>query len=76
VTWAFLVVNPAAGGGRTERLWISLADEIRRLGLQFDFAVTRRRDHGTELARRAAGEGWPLVVAVGGDGTLNEASME
>jgi diacylglycerol kinase (ATP) len=72
VTRAFLVVNPAAGGGRTERLWISLADEIRRLGLQFDFAVTRRRDHGTELARRAAGEGWPLVIAVGGDGTLNE----
>lgn len=72
MTRTFLVVNPSAGGGRTERLWASLADEVMRLGLQFDFALTRRPDHGTELARRAAAEGWPLVVAVGGDGTLNE----
>ena len=72
MTRAFFVVNMLAGGGRTGRLWASLTDEVTRLGLRFDFAVTRRPDHGTELAHRAAAEGWPLVVAVGGDGTLNE----
>src|SRR5262249_60520197 len=31
-----------------------------------------RRVHAAGLARRARGAGGPLVVAVGGDGTLNE----
>ncbi len=72
MTRAFVVVNPAAGGGRTGRLWRRLRDELTRLGLRFETAETTRRGHATELARRAAADGWPLVVAVGGDGTLNE----
>jgi len=72
VTHAFAVVNPAAGGGRTARKWPTLAAELARLGLAFESARTVRRGHATELARRAADAGWSLVVAVGGDGTLNE----
>jgi diacylglycerol kinase (ATP) len=72
VTRAFVVVNPAAGGGRTGRTWPVVAAELNRLGLTFESAWTTRRGHATDLARRAAGAGWPLVVAVGGDGTLNE----
>jgi diacylglycerol kinase (ATP) len=72
VTRAFVVVNPAAGGGRTGRTWPMVAAELNRLGLTFESAWTTRRGHATDLARRAAGAGWPLVVAVGGDGTLNE----
>jgi len=72
VTRAFVVVNPAAGGGRTARTWPMLAAELNRLGLAFESAWTTRRGHATDLARRAAAAGWPLVVAIGGDGTLNE----
>lgn len=49
-----------------------IAVELNRAGLEFESAWTTRRGHATDLARRAAGAGWPLVVAVGGDGTLNE----
>jgi len=66
------VVNPAAGSGRTARMWPRLGEELRRLGLEFESAETRRLGHATALAREAVGAGWPLVVAVGGDGTLNE----
>ena len=72
MTRAFVVVNPAAGGGRTGRRWRRLGDELTRLGLRFETAETTRRGQATELARRATADGWPLVVAVGGDGTLNE----
>jgi len=72
VTRAFVVVNPAAGGGRTARAWPMVAAELNRLGLTFESVRTTRRGHATDLARRAADAGWPLVVAVGGDGTLNE----
>ena len=67
-----MIVNPAAGGGRTERRWPALRDELRRLGLLFDWAPTTQRGAATELARAAAASGVGLIVAVGGDGTLNE----
>ncbi|HZO76952.1 MAG TPA: diacylglycerol kinase family protein [Solirubrobacteraceae bacterium] len=34
---------------------------------------TQARDHATELCREAASEGYDVVVAFGGDGTVNEA---
>jgi diacylglycerol kinase family enzyme len=35
---------------------------------------TEARDHATELCRTAAAEGYDVVVAFGGDGTVNEAA--
>jgi diacylglycerol kinase (ATP) len=69
---ALVIVNPAAGGGRTERLWPALREDLQHAGLRFELAGTSRRGHATELARAAAAAGVGLVVAVGGDGTLNE----
>ncbi|HEY2772278.1 MAG TPA: diacylglycerol kinase family protein [Solirubrobacteraceae bacterium] len=39
-----------------------------------DAIDTERRDHATELCREAAREGYDVVVAFGGDGTVNEAA--
>jgi len=69
---ALLVVNPAAGGGRTERLWRVVRDDLHRLGFAFEWTATTGPGRATDLAREAAEAGVSLVVAVGGDGTLNE----
>src|SRR5712664_3685916 len=68
---ARVVVNPAAGGGRTARAWRRLRDLVAAT-LPADHAETRGPGDGERLAREAAAAGAPLVVAVGGDGTLNE----
>ncbi|MGY6501322.1 MAG: diacylglycerol/lipid kinase family protein [Acidimicrobiales bacterium] len=39
-----------------------------------EVAETSRRDHATRLAQGAAADGVDVVVALGGDGTLNEAA--
>jgi len=66
------VVNPHAANGAAERLWPGIATQARaRLG-EFAAVFTARMGHATELAREAAADGAELVVAVGGDGTLNE----
>ena len=39
-----------------------------------EIALTQRRAHGAELAAQAVAEGCRLIVAVGGDGTLNEVA--
>jgi diacylglycerol kinase family enzyme len=41
---------------------------------EVDSVATQRRGHAIELCREAAGEGYDVVVAFGGDGTANEAA--
>jgi diacylglycerol kinase family enzyme len=41
---------------------------------EVDAVDTEARDHATALTREAAGEGYDVVVAFGGDGTVNEAA--
>ncbi|HEV8584779.1 MAG TPA: diacylglycerol kinase family protein [Methylomirabilota bacterium] len=71
MTRAVVVVNPAAGGGRTARVWRRLCD-VMAATLPAEHVETRASGDGERLAREAALAGAPLVVAVGGDGTLNE----
>ncbi len=70
----FVVVNPVAAGGRTVRLWPSIQSALRQHDLSFEFAFTSAPGEGIELARRAALEGYRVVVALGGDGTINEVA--
>ena len=69
-----VVVNPISQAGRTGRSWAALASRLRATGLDFDTAMTNQPMHATELARAAVREGRPVIVAVGGDGTINEVA--
>lgn len=71
---ALLIHNPNAGiGGRARRRTL---DEARRIlsagGIEAQLAETRGPGDATEIAYRARTEGRQLVIACGGDGTLNE----
>jgi diacylglycerol kinase (ATP) len=69
-----IVVNPAAAGGRTGRGWPAVAGRLREAGLDFDVAMTSARGEATELSHGAVRDGRALVVAAGGDGTINEVA--
>jgi len=62
-----IIFNPAAKGERAGRF----VQAIRERFPGAYFQETRHPGHATELARLAAAE-FPLVVAAGGDGTINE----
>lgn len=72
MVYARLIVNPAAGAGRTARKWPQLKKLLQSTGLHFDYDLTEGPGHAIELARSAVGMGYALVVSVGGDGTINE----
>jgi diacylglycerol kinase (ATP) len=72
VSRAFVVVNPAAGGGRTASAWPRVRDALTHARLDFEWVATRAAGDGTRLAREGLRRGHRLIVAVGGDGTLNE----
>src|SRR5260370_26403075 len=71
---AWLMHNPnAGGGGRGRRRALDTARHIFAAGgIHSDLAETTGPGHATEIALRAAHEGRGLVIACGGDGTLNE----
>jgi diacylglycerol kinase family enzyme len=67
-----VIVNPYA---------TTVSDRLKNLvvyALGSRYAVeavdTEKRDHATQICREAAGEGYDVVVAFGGDGTVNEAA--
>ena len=67
-----VIVNPYA---------TTVSDRLRNLvvyALESRYAVeavdTEKRDHATQICREAAQEGYDVVVAFGGDGTVNEAA--
>ncbi|HEY2074513.1 MAG TPA: diacylglycerol kinase family protein [Gaiellaceae bacterium] len=66
------LVNPASDNGATGKRWPELAHRASVLGLHGETLLSERPGHLIELAERAARDGAELVVAVGGDGTLNE----
>ena len=66
------LVNPASDNGATGKRWPALAHRAAVLGLTGETLLSERPGHMVELAEQAARNGAELVVAVGGDGTLNE----
>ncbi len=67
-----MIVNPYAS---------TVSDGLRHLVVhalrarfEVDAVDTEARGHATELCREAAHEGYDVVVAFGGDGTVNEAA--
>ncbi|TAG32653.1 MAG: diacylglycerol kinase family lipid kinase, partial [Verrucomicrobia bacterium] len=69
------IFNPRSGhNARNPWLLQRARDFILEHRLDAVVVPTERPRHATELARRALDEGCELVVAIGGDGTMNEVA--
>ncbi|MBT5903926.1 MAG: YegS/Rv2252/BmrU family lipid kinase [Opitutaceae bacterium] len=69
------IFNPTAGhNSRDPSLLAKTKSFITEHNLDASVDVTERPHHATELAHRAVEDGCKLVVAIGGDGTLNETA--
>ena len=69
------IFNPRSGhNAKNPHLLERARAFIRERSLNADVVLTERPRHATELARQAVAEGCGLVVAIGGDGTLNETA--
>lgn len=72
---ARFIFNPYSGSNRRNPyLRDRAAAFIKERGLEATVVDTLRPRHATELAAQAVAEGCALVVAIGGDGTMNEVA--
>jgi diacylglycerol kinase (ATP) len=71
---ARLIYNPSAGMRTAREQLEDAAAELRKRGWIADIVETMRPGDTQRLAGEAAKEGLDAVIAVGGDGTVNEAA--
>ncbi|HZP49248.1 MAG TPA: YegS/Rv2252/BmrU family lipid kinase [Vicinamibacterales bacterium] len=72
-----IIINPISGGARpnaAQRRARAAIDAVERHGDRPEVFVTERPGHARELARAALARGVRLVIAWGGDGTINEVA--
>lgn len=66
-----IILNPVAGKGYGARLASRVVTEFQRRGCRYILLRTEHPGHATELAKTATTQ---LIVALGGDGTVNEVA--
>jgi diacylglycerol kinase (ATP) len=66
-----IVVNPVGRGGYAQRQGVWLLNKLRRMGIEHEALFTEKAGHAQELIATWS-EPVDVIVAVGGDGTINE----
>jgi len=66
-----VVVNPVGRGGHAQRQGVWLLNKLRRMGIEHEALFTEKAGHAQELVANWV-DTVDVVVAVGGDGTVNE----
>jgi len=67
-----VILNPYSNRGGAARDIDTLRATLSSADLAVDFALTDKTGHGIELARQARLDGYDVIAAAGGDGTVNE----
>jgi YegS/Rv2252/BmrU family lipid kinase len=68
----FAVINPRSGNGRTGRMQKEIASKLAEVCGALTVGVTRGPMDAAALTTQALLDGYEQIVAVGGDGTINE----
>lgn len=69
---ALLVVNPVSGTRSKRGLADLAASRLAPAGIEVTTCLTEGPGHAAELTRKAVADGLDMVIAAGGDGTVNE----
>jgi diacylglycerol kinase (ATP) len=68
------IVNPKSGTRSKKNIIQIIEGNVPGEYFDYQIAFTKARAHATELAAKAAAEGVEYIMAVGGDGTMNEVA--
>ena len=68
------IINPISGKAQHKGIESRIEKLLDLRKFDFDYFYTKRAKHTTELAQKAAKQNIDVLVAVGGDGTMNECA--
>jgi len=67
-----VIINPNAGKGKGKSHKNLILNQLTKQGINFHYENTEHKTHAINLTHKYIGEGFRKIIAVGGDGTLNE----
>ena len=67
-----VIVNPQAGNGRTEKIWLNIESALAKSIGSVEVLQTTCRGDAKEVSRRILALDTVRIVAVGGDGHIND----
>jgi len=68
------IINPISGGKDKQKIPAIIDAHLDREQFNANFAFTEYAGHAAEIAEEAANKNFDIIVAVGGDGTINEVA--
>lgn len=68
------IINPKSGTRKKENIPVQILTHLNSSLFNPEIVFTQYKGHGTELAKEFINNGFQVVVAVGGDGTVNEVA--
>ncbi len=71
--WVF-IINPTAGNGFAGTYAPKVEEMIQKYKINADIVFTEQKGHAQELSEGYEKKGYKYIIAVGGDGTLNEVA--
>jgi YegS/Rv2252/BmrU family lipid kinase len=67
-----IVVNPNAGSGMGAKDWKTIASLLDKYKIKYRSVFTTKKHDAIRISRRGVEDGYRNIIAVGGDGTVNE----
>lgn len=74
-TKTVVIVNPISGVGKQKKIETLLKENLNQDIFDYTVRYTEHIHHGTDIAREAVDQGCDCVVAVGGDGSVNDVAQ-
>jgi YegS/Rv2252/BmrU family lipid kinase len=69
--WLF-IVNPVAGNGKAKKYAEKVNEMVKISGIDAEIVFTTHKGHASQIAEEYSENGFDKIIAVGGDGTMNE----
>lgn len=70
----YVIINPISGTGSKESIPTQIAQRVNQHHTELQFFLTGYPGHACEIAQKAVADNAQCVIAVGGDGTVNEVA--
>ena len=68
------VVNPISGTKGKDSILRQISLHLNKSLFNYHIEKTQYQGHASELTQKAVSDGYDIVVAIGGDGTVNEVA--
>jgi len=70
------IVNPISGTGKQKNIERYVNQYLEKNKFDYNISYTEKKEHAKEICKLAIKEKYNIIIAVGGDGTVNEIASE